>query len=343
MKILYGVTGEGLGHAMRSRVIAEHLRARGHELKLVASGRACGYLQRYFDDVQPIPGFALTYRNGGISRLRTLGRIGRSARAAVRETTELYRRPIAGFQPDVCISDFDSFTHMFGRLFGRPVISVDHHHVIDRCRHAHGIRRGMRKELALTSAVVRAKLPGCHHYIVTSFYRPPLRRDETTLVGPILRAEVLALEPTRGDHVLVYQTATRDLVAPLFAIPEQRFVVYGCGDGGKTANVTLRGFDETRFLADLASARAVICNGGYTLMSEALFLGKPVLSVPLRRHGEQQLNAAYLAALGLGRAAPSLDDLTIRAFLATCEPNDRMEPGNTLALDTIDHLLEAIQ
>jgi uncharacterized protein (TIGR00661 family) len=40
MRILYGVTGEGLGHAMRSRVIADHLRARGHEVKLAASGRA---------------------------------------------------------------------------------------------------------------------------------------------------------------------------------------------------------------------------------------------------------------------------------------------------------------
>ena len=31
---------------------------------------------------------------------------------------------------------------------------------------------------------------------------------DTTLVGPILRDEVIALEPTLGDHVLVYQTAT---------------------------------------------------------------------------------------------------------------------------------------
>ncbi|NVB82597.1 MAG: UDP-glucuronosyltransferase [Kofleriaceae bacterium] len=342
MRILYGVTGEGLGHAMRSRVVASHLRSQGHEVKLVASSRAFDYLGRYFTDIHQIPGFALAYSRGGIARLRSARRIGRSARAALRESAELYRRPIAGFQPDACITDFDSFSHVFGLLFDRPVISVDHHHVIDRCRHAREIRRGMRRELAFTRAVVRAKLPGCHHYVVTSFYRPPVKRRDTTLVGPILRPEVLGLEPTRGDHVLVYQTATRDLVAPLYAIPEQRFVVYGCGDGGTTANVTLRPFDEARFLADLASARAVILNGGYTLMSEALFLGKPVLSVPLRRHGEQQLNAAYLAALGLGRSAPYLDDLVIRDFLATCEPIERVAPGNSAALSTIDHLLQEI-
>ena len=35
------------------------------------------------------------------------------------------------FQPDVCVTDFDSFAHVFGRIAGRPVISIDHHHVLD--------------------------------------------------------------------------------------------------------------------------------------------------------------------------------------------------------------------
>jgi uncharacterized protein (TIGR00661 family) len=342
MKILYGVTGEGLGHAMRSRVIAADLCARGHEVKLAASGRACRYLARYFDDVEEIPGFTLRYARGGIGRLRTAALIGRSARGALRDTVDLYRHSIAGFQPDVCISDFDSFTHMFGKLFDRPVISVDHQHVIDRCQHPYELAGS----LSLTRAVVRAKLPGCAHYVVTSFYRPPLRRravGATTLVGPILRPEVLALTPSTTDHVLVYQTATRDLVEPLYALPDQRFIVYGCGTSATRGNVTLREFDEATFLADLASARAVICNGGYTLMSEALYLGKPVLSIPLRRHGEQQLNARYLAALGLGRTAPYLDVTTLRKFLASLPNTARVPAGNAHALSTIHHLLEEIR
>ena len=96
MRILYGVTGEGLGHAMRSRVIAADLSARGHEVKLVASGRAWQYLGRYFDDVQEIPGFTLAYARGGIGRLRTAVKIRRVARNAIRETIDLYeeKRPI---------------------------------------------------------------------------------------------------------------------------------------------------------------------------------------------------------------------------------------------------------
>ena len=61
-------------------------------------------------------------------------------------------------------------------------------------------------------------------------------------------------------------------------------------------NVELRDFDETRFAADLRSARAVIANGGFTTLAEAIRLGKPVLSIPVRHQGEQELNAAYAAA-----------------------------------------------
>lgn len=350
MRILYGVTGEGLGHAMRSRVIAQHLHARGHEVKLVASGRAHEYLRRYFPDVERIPGFAMTYRDGEMSRRRTIGRTLRAIKPAVRESIAMYRGAISGFQPDACISDFDSFSHVFGRLFARPVISLDHQHVIDRCEHPTSVKDRLPTDFALTKAFVRAKMPGCAHYVVTSFYRPPAKarcKDKTTVVGPILRPEVMALEPTLGEHVLVYQTAvaTDELVAALRAIPSVPFVVYareGAGELGNVSNISFRAFDEHRFLADLASARAVICNGGYTLMSEALYLGKPVLSLPLRHQGEQELNAAYLQALGLGLAMRRLDFSALRAFVRTPPTAARLPAGNARAVAIIDRLLEEV-
>ena len=349
MRVLYGVTGEGLGHAMRSRVMADHLRANGHEVKLVASGRAHGYLSRYADDVQLIPGFAMAYRDGEVSRSRTVSVLRRAVRPAIRQTIELYRRAISGFQPDVCISDFDSFSHVFGKLFGRPVISLDHQHVIDRCDHGDRVKQRLPRDFRLTKAIVRAKLPGCTHYVVTSFYFPrpkPRCRERTTLVGPILRPEVMRLAPELGEHVLVYQTAhaTAALVSALRAIPERTFVVYARDGGGEVAgNVIIRAFDERRFLEDLATARGVICNGGYTLMSEALHLGKPVLSLPLRHQGEQELNAAYLAELGLGVALPRIDVDAIRRFVHAPIAVARVAAGNAEACSTIDRLLQEVR
>ena len=45
MHIIYGVVGEGMGHATRSRVILEHLLAAGHTLTVVVSGRAHAFLK----------------------------------------------------------------------------------------------------------------------------------------------------------------------------------------------------------------------------------------------------------------------------------------------------------
>ena len=50
MRILYGVVGEGMGHAMRSRVILEHLLAQGHEIEIMASQRAVDFLNKRFGD-----------------------------------------------------------------------------------------------------------------------------------------------------------------------------------------------------------------------------------------------------------------------------------------------------
>ena len=72
------------------------------------------------------------------------------------------------------------------------------------------------------------KLPGAYHYLVTSFFFPPVRKQRTTLVPPILRPEILAAKREPGAHVLVYQTAAANtaLVPALQSLPYD-FRVYG--------------------------------------------------------------------------------------------------------------------
>jgi uncharacterized protein (TIGR00661 family) len=43
MRILYGVVGEGMGHAIRSRVVLDELVQR-HDVQVVVSGRALDYV-----------------------------------------------------------------------------------------------------------------------------------------------------------------------------------------------------------------------------------------------------------------------------------------------------------
>ena len=64
-----------------------------------------------------------------------------------------------------------------------------------------------------------------------------------------------------------------------------------------------RPFSESGFLDDLRTARGVIAGGGFSLLSECVYLHKPALSIPVAGQFEQTLNARYLERLGYGEYA----------------------------------------
>ena len=343
VRVLYGLAGEGMGHAMRSRLFIEHLEAQGHQVLVATSGKPSRVLSDAGFPTLVIAGLTLTYRRGGVAQTRSLYRFLRDAPSMASVNLDAYLGPIRDFDPDICISDFDGFAYAVGRWLDRPVLCIDHQHVLDRCVHPRSVQSISTRLAAL---LVRAKMPGCSHYLVSSFYQPPLRphlAGTTTLVGPIVRPQVLGLKPYQGDHVLVYQTASGDkgLLRALATMPEQVFRVYGHAKVDAPSNIVFCPFSPTTFLEDLAGAKAVICNGGYTTMSEALVLGKSVLSVPLRKHGEQQLNAAYLEAMGLGMHRKRLKGDVLRTFVDKAVPQIPVVPGNDLATRTLDHHLVA--
>ena len=74
-------------------------------------------------------------------------------------------------------------------------------------------------------------------------------------------------------------------------------------------------FSEAGFIADLASARAVVTNGGCSLISEAVFLHKPICAISIPAQFEQWLNAAEVEKLGYGRHFAAITAENIRAFV----------------------------
>jgi uncharacterized protein (TIGR00661 family) len=322
MRILYGVTGEGMGHATRSKVVCEYLVAQGHKVKIVVSGRAHGFLAKSFPDVVEIKGLTIRYVNNAMDRDGSLARNVLAAPSLVRGNVGVYYDKVVDFEPDAVITDFDSFAYLFGKRHGLPILSIDNQAIIHRCKHDKAIKKGVELDYNLTKAFVKAKIAGCDHYVITSFFFPPIRKkfaDTTTLVPPMLRKPVLDAKKKAkmGDHVLVYQTSVSDtkLVANLNKVKGEKFVVYGLRKSETHGNCTLKEFSEDGFIADLASARAVVANGGLSLIGEAVYLGKPIYSVPVQHQFEQVMNARYLEELGYGLGADTIEPDLLRLFL----------------------------
>ncbi len=312
MKVLYGVTGEGMGHAMRSRVVLEHLVAAGHTVEIMASGRAATFLAKHFEGVNTIHGLHMILEENRVRKGKTLWANVLSGVLGVPRNIAAYFELISSFDPEVVISDFESWTYYYGKSRRLPLLSIDNMQVIPRCTLPDEIIDDNKVAFQLTKAFIKAKLPGCDAYYITSFFRPPTRKPDTYLFPPILRPEILAAKARPGEHLLVYQSGPNEILERALASSSLDCRIYGMRPGATTEETAgalrFRPFSEAGFIEDLATCRAVIAGGGFTLMGEAVFLGKPMLAIPLAGQFEQMLNARYLEREGYGMWAPDADD-----------------------------------
>ncbi len=308
-----------MGHATRSRVLLDEL-VKHHEVHIVVSGRAQQYLEKRFENVHGIWGLTIAYEGNSVRSWQTLLQNVKGAITGWPQNIRKYFELVESFQPEVVISDFETFSYLFAKNHFLPVISVDNMQIINRCKHEPSVLAGFEDSFELTRSIVKAKLPGAFHYLITTFFNPPLRKERTTLLPSILRSEILAAKPERGDHLLVYQTSTTNTALveilqraklPCRVYGMRRDLTEDLVDG----NLTYRPFSEAGFIDDLRTARAVVAGGGYTLMSEAVYLHKPMLSMPVEGQFEQVLNARYLEALGYGAYAKELTESKLSEFL----------------------------
>jgi uncharacterized protein (TIGR00661 family) len=343
-----------MGHATRSRVVIEHLLRAGHELRVVVSGRAHRFLTERLAgypnlNIQEIHGLTLSYFGNSLDRSKSLFENLRKAPKGIKKNIEAYRDVAeSGFVPELVISDFESWAALYGLNHRVPVVSIDNMQVINRCRHDKSVTSGKGFDFDLARLAVKIKMPGAYHYLATSFFFPDVRKKYTTLVPPILRPEVIAAKREPGAHVLVYQTSptNQSLVPTLKKLP-YRFRVYGMGREGQEGNVTLCGFSETGFLDDLRTARAAVAGGGFSLLSEAVSLKVPLLSVPVAHQYEQELNARYLEKLGYGAWARKLELEPLLHFLDKVDTyQEQLESyparDNSILFACVDELVERV-
>jgi len=318
----------------------------------MASGRAVDFLSKRFDGVRKIHGYHLIYEENRVRLGKTVWSNVLQGSAGVPENIAAYFELLRTFRPEVVISDFESWTYLYGKTHKLPVLSIDNMQIISRCAHEDDIVRDYEADFRIARAFVKSKLPFSSEYFVSTFFRPPVRKDKTRLFPPILRPEIEQAKAAsrRGDHLLVYQTAEgNEGLSRALASAGLECRVYGMRrqiqEEQVEGNLRYMPFSETRFIDDLATARAVIAGGGFTLMGEAVYLRKPMLAIPVRRQFEQVLNARYLEKLGYGREATHIDAGAVQAFLEAvpqCEEKlaDYSQQGNVELFQAVDEFLD---
>jgi uncharacterized protein (TIGR00661 family) len=309
--ILYGVNGEGAGHSTRAKEVLTHLRAQGHTLHVVSFDRGLENLRKDFE-VTEIYGLRFAYVNNQVRYRRTVAKNVLTARKAA-QSLRLLSRLVDSWNIRLVITDFEPLSCQIGRRKGLPVISIDNQHCLTNAEVSYP--KQYRRDAAMAKLVTRMMIPRAEAYLVTSFFEARVKKRGTHVLPPILREQILRATPAAGEHVLVYVTSPAPALARLLGSIRCRFAAYGFGREGTEGNITYKRPSLDGFFADLTGARAIIANAGFSLVTEALHLGKPYLAVPVQHQFEQIFNAYWLDKMGYGTYWEELSKEKVESFL----------------------------
>lgn len=289
----------------------------GHEFLFVGGCKVSDLEQEGYRVVAvPVLGTAI-----GKSRVRVTGTIAGTLRILPRLSTVIKRLAVLidTFRPDLILSDYEFFTPRAARMSGMSCVSLDNQHMLTHCRvlppSGHRISRWM------TTGVMRLLYGSSSRYLVTCFHSlEPKDPRKTEVLPPVIRKAVRETPSSTGEHALVYlRGGLPEGLMTAFRKMNRPFVIYGSTKRTMTVgNLTFKIHSDREFVRDLASSAYVVCNGGHSTISEALYHGKPVLCHPVRFFYEQAVNGQLLSMAGYGEMFSPGDqwEANLRAFEA---------------------------
>jgi uncharacterized protein (TIGR00661 family) len=295
MRILYGIQGTGNGHISRAKEIIPYLKEYS-DVDVLISGTqsdvAMNQSVKYrFNGL----GYAFG-SHGKIDLSRTLmeAKIGR----LIHDVRHL---PISDY--DMIISDFEPISAWAGKLAGKHVVAMSH-----QASFLSDLSPRPAKRNAFAEGIFKHYAP-CNAAIGFHF-----KRYDNFIHKPIIRKAIRELTPTRNDHITVYMPAFHHetLVSIFHKLPEIRWDLFSkhAQVNSESRNVTIRPIDDTNFVRSLESCQGLLTGAGFEAPSEALFLGKMLMVVPMSMQYEQQCNAKALRLIGVP-VLPIMNDYAV--------------------------------
>lgn len=346
MNILYGVAGEGSGHAIRSKPIIEHLE-KNHNVLVACGGRAYAILSKNFR-TEKIISSRIISENNSVKNTSTFFYNLANFLFYIISCIKIFLL-CRKFKPNIIISDFEPITSYYSIFSGKQLISIDNMHIITNADLE--IKNHKISEI-ISKIVIHLLVPKADYYFITSFFNVKIKKKykkNTFLFPPVLRADLLKIKPSKRDFILVYQTSFNEstIINSLEKIKE-KFIVYGLDKTYKKGNIEFKKFNEKEFISNLASCKALICNGGFTTISEAISIKKPIFSMPIKKQFEQITNAYYVQKRDFGVYENELDAEKIKKFITKLPifnknlKNHRIK-DNTQIFNKIDNILNDIK
>lgn len=335
-KILYWICGIWNGHTFRQLTILEELH-KTNIIQIFAYWNSLEYLSRYF---KSSPNIFITevdvpfyiWDKTGLS-------FNKTSKSTLNLWRNFFKKNIKAmeiaqsniWQPDFVISDYEPVSAQYAYAYDVPLFTIDQQSKffnfnqknksdsIDVFPSSSYLDETMRLNMFFPKATERF---ACSFYKVKSW--------KAKIVAPIIRKEIQKLKPSyQESKILVYLSPNKlnntyipSLANDLWMFPAYNFKIFTSWTDKIKQNLELAKYQNLEFIElwDLSfidhlwSSNWVISTSGHNLISEALYLEKPIYAIP-GNVLEQKLNAHMISQSWFGLSSNSLNKSDLSKFL----------------------------
>jgi len=311
--ILFAINGLGMGNSTRCHVVIQRLAAEA-DVHVITSGNGLFFFKDRpgITSLTEMPALAYAFSGDGVSTLGTLASI-RTLLKKLREKEQRFETLLDEIKPDLVATDSE---YIIRPVLRRriPLAGINNSDVVVN-------EYFRRKKLP---AAIRSHFWGIEYsdYLLhrmkwnmavsPSPFTDNPRSDVFKRIGLIVRdgARETAKEragkpaplPREIDRIVVMLSgsAFASQIEELHALPWKVDVIGR--DGVSSGNVTYHG-KIRESLEFVRNAGALVINGGFSSVSEAIAMMRPVYVIPVPNHAEQLMNALMVKDIGAGDVA----------------------------------------
>lgn len=311
------VQGEGRGHMTQALSMYDLLIEMGHTVcaVILGSGGKRDVPEFFYKKISaPIiklqsPNFVTDKKNKSINVTKSViynfAKLG-TFKKSLQTIDDLMKE----HQPDVVINFFDLLIGLYYRFYKTKakLICIAHQYIYFHPDFE--FPKGRWIEKASIKFYTRLTAFGSTKNLALSFYKIHTANKEVVVVPPLLRKEVFALDTKKENFFLVYLVnngyfeelldwhfRNPDTLIHCFTDSPEKIIENYSYDKKK---LVLHAINDTLFLEMMSRASGLASTAGFESVCEAMYLGKPVLMVPIEGHYEQFCNSRDAYKVGAG-------------------------------------------
>jgi uncharacterized protein (TIGR00661 family) len=319
-KFILAVQGEGRGHLTQAMAIYELLQKAGHTISCVTVGTSGErQIPEFFTrkiNVPVIqlasPNFVKDKYNRSLSLFKTVS-INLKMLSAYKESLGTIKKLTGEYKPDILINFYEPLIGWFA-FFHKPafrIVSIAHQYTY--LHSAYNFPAGNVFQSALLKYFTRFTAAGSHKILAINMHDLPADNNKKLqVIPPVLRHELFEQKLGHENFILVYLLNSgyiQDILAWHKKHPGLMLYCFTDNANVKEKHKGVWNVDKTlvfyslndrKFLELMARCQGLVCNAGFESVCEAMWLGKPVMMVPVNGHFEQYCNARDATRIGAG-------------------------------------------